>query len=48
MTTKVYIGVFIDQDGSKYEGSFKSGQKHGLGVHTKLDGERFEGEYVNG
>ena len=30
-------------DGSKYEGSYKEGKKHGTGTYTWIDGSKYEG-----
>jgi hypothetical protein len=33
---------------SKYEGQFKAGKMQGLGVFTKSDGVKYEGEFADG
>jgi hypothetical protein len=43
-------GVFTWSDGSKYEGDWKDGKRHGKGIHgihgyTWSDGSKFEGDW---
>jgi hypothetical protein len=32
-------------DGSKYEGDYKEGLKHGQGIYTWKDGSKYDGEW---
>ena len=36
------------ESGSKYEGEFLNGIRHGTGIYTWPDGEQYEGEFLNG
>lgn len=40
-------GKAIYTDGTKYEGSFVQGMRHGQGVYTYINGDRFEGVFEN-
>ena len=35
-------------NGTKYEGNFKNGKKHGQGVWISSNGKSYEGQYVEG
>jgi hypothetical protein len=39
---------YVDQDGTKYDGEWQDGKRHGHGVLTKPDGTKCFGEWVNG
>jgi hypothetical protein len=39
---------FSDDNWEKYEGNFRDGKKHGIGVLWLRDGRVYEGEFVNG
>ncbi len=41
-------GVFVSDDGIKYEGSFKDGKPHGSGVLYMKNGGIYRGEFKNG
>ena len=41
-------GVYVWQDGRKYEGSYLLNKKNGHGVYTYSDGSRYRGEWKNG
>ena len=38
----------MEDDGSRYEGCFTEGKKHGIGTQCFPNGDRFEGIFVNG
>ena len=38
-------GKLIYSDGSKFEGEFKDGEKHGQGKYISPNGSKYEGEY---
>ncbi|GHU22592.1 hypothetical protein FACS189472_15490 [Alphaproteobacteria bacterium] len=40
-------GVCVYADGSRYEGQWSGDKRHGKGTLTKLDGEKFTGEFMN-
>jgi hypothetical protein len=41
-------GVYVYKSGSRYEGQWKQGNRHGYGVYTSNDGERYEGSWSQG
>ena len=41
-------GVLTQQDGSKYDGEWKNGKKHGVGTLKEEDGIEIEAIWVNG
>jgi len=41
-------GVLRQDSGGVYEGSFKSGIKHGTGIETFPNGDSYLGNYRNG
>jgi hypothetical protein len=41
-------GVLKNDNGGIYEGSFKSGLKHGTGIETFRSGDVYIGNYRNG
>jgi len=41
-------GVYIWEDGRRYEGEYQHDKKHGFGVYSWTDGSRYEGQWVNG
>lgn len=38
-------GIYITSSKIRYEGEFREGKKHGVGVQTWLDGKKYEGEF---
>ena len=38
---------YVDQDGTKYDGEWQDGKRHGHGVLTKPDGTVYVGEWAN-
>ena len=38
-------GVFVYNDGERFEGEYRNGKRHGFGTYYFKDGEWFEGEY---
>eukprot|EP00747_Dinoflagellata_sp_TGD_P167684 gnl/TRDRNA2_/TRDRNA2_192521_c0_seq1.p1 gnl/TRDRNA2_/TRDRNA2_192521_c0~~gnl/TRDRNA2_/TRDRNA2_192521_c0_seq1.p1 ORF type:complete len:267 (-),score=80.00 gnl/TRDRNA2_/TRDRNA2_192521_c0_seq1:86-886(-) len=42
------VGRLIHDKGEIYEGDFKEGQKHGLGIYLVPDGSKYTGEYQYG
>ena len=42
------MGVYIWNDGRKYEGQYKDDKKHGFGVYTWADGRSYEGYWGKG
>ena len=42
-------GVYTEKDGSRYEGEFKQGKRHGYGVYTNVhDGSTYRGYWEDG
>ena len=41
-------GVFLEADGTRYEGEWIDGRLAGFGVKSRPDGSRYEGEWVDG
>ena len=41
-------GVYLTANGSRYEGGYCKGEKHGLGVYTTVQGKRFKDRYEHG
>ena len=42
------LPIFLTyEDGSKFEGCLKNGDRHGLGIMTHANGEVYEGNYKN-
>lgn len=41
-------GIMVNADGSKYEGLFRKGMLEGKGRYITVNGDFFEGNYVNG
>lgn len=41
-------GVYIWNDGRKYEGEYQYDKKHGHGVYIWADGRRYDGSWANG
>ena len=46
--TYVYQRTHTWPDGTKYDGEWKDGNKHGKGIFTWPDGEKYEGEWKDG
>ena len=46
--SKLIIGTYIYEDGSKYEGTFKDGKIDGNGIFSYNDGDTYDGEWKNG
>ena len=42
------FGTWTSEDGDKYVGEFKDGNRHGQGTHTYTDGRKYVGEYKDG
>jgi hypothetical protein len=42
------VGVYIWNDGRKYEGQYKDDKKHGYGVYNWADGRTYEGYWWKG
>lgn len=42
------MGVYINNQGDKYTGSFRNNLKHGHGTEHFQNGDVYAGEYVNG
>ena len=47
-TQGVGEGIKVFADGSRYEGQWKDGQKHGKGKYIYADGELYEGQWYQG
>src|SRR5688572_3696270 len=45
---KAQISTETMADGSRYEGEFRNGKRHGRGILITADGHRYEGEFLNG
>lgn len=41
-------GIYIWDNGERYEGDFSAGERNGYGVFIKRNGERYEGKFVDG
>ena len=41
-------GIYIWNDGRKYEGEYKDDKKHGFGIYIWADGRRYEGYWYKG
>ncbi len=39
--------VHTYEDGSRYEGEYKNGSKHGKGTYYYVDGNKYTGDWVN-
>ena len=37
--------LYLWENGTKYMGEWKNGERHGQGTHTYPDGSKFEGDY---
>lgn len=48
MGEKNGYGVYRNVDGSRYEGSWAKGKRHGRGVEVTGEGERLECEFDGG
>ena len=35
------VGLKVEEDGSKYLGSWRNNKKHGKGIETTFDGDKF-------
>lgn len=42
------IGIYVWNDGRKYEGQYKDDKKHGFGVYNWADGRCYEGYWYKG
>ena len=42
------FGIYIWNDGRKYEGQYKDDKKHGYGLYIWADGRRYEGYWWKG
>ena len=42
------LGIYVWNDGRKYEGQYKDDKKHGFGVYTWADGRCYEGYWLKG
>jgi hypothetical protein len=42
------IGVYVYASGDRYEGSFKKGEREGVGKYTSVDGWYYMGGYKKG
>jgi hypothetical protein len=42
------LGIYIWNDGRRYEGQYKDDKKHGFGVYTWADGRAYEGYWFKG
>lgn len=40
------IGIYVYKSGTRYEGSFKGGQRNGVGTCFFANGDRYEGEWL--
>ena len=41
-------GTMVYASGSKYEGEWLNGKKHGQGIYTRPDGASYDGEWQDG
>lgn len=41
-------GLYIWNDGRKYEGEYQYDKKHGHGIYTWADGRKYDGSWANG
>lgn len=41
-------GVYVWQDGRRYEGHYRYNKKHGEGTYTYSDGSKYRGEWNDG
>ena len=41
-------GIYINTEGSNYEGNWKFDQQHGNGIEKWPDGSKYEGEFYEG
>lgn len=43
-----YGKLFISVSGDRYEGHFRNGKMHGLGLYLYASGDKYKGEWANG
>jgi hypothetical protein len=48
MEVNTGVGIYVWNDGRKYEGQYKDDKKHGFGVYTWADGRCYEGYWFKG